>query len=70
MKWIARERPKNDRIVCRWLIRRFIEPAAKIAYVPADEVRPTAKVRGGHSFEFVYDALYSYCRQQVTAAAS
>ncbi len=25
MKWVARERPKIDRIACPWLIKRFIE---------------------------------------------
>lgn len=38
MKWITRERPKIDRIACPWLIRRFIDPAAEIIYVPDSEV--------------------------------
>jgi hypothetical protein len=36
MKWVTRARPKTDRIACPWLIRRFIDPAAEIRYVPAD----------------------------------
>jgi len=29
-KWVTRERPKIDRIACPWLIRRFIDPRAKV----------------------------------------
>ncbi|GLU54392.1 chromate resistance protein ChrB domain-containing protein [Dyadobacter frigoris] len=39
MNWITRERPKIDRIACPWLIKRFIDPDAKIFYVPFDQVR-------------------------------
>ena len=38
MKWIARERPKIDRIACPWLIQRFIDREAEFLYVPASEV--------------------------------
>lgn len=38
MKWITRERPKIDRIACPWLIKRFIDPAAEIIYVPEQDV--------------------------------
>ncbi|MGJ1243992.1 MULTISPECIES: chromate resistance protein ChrB domain-containing protein [Sphingobacterium] len=34
MDWITRERPKIDRIACPWLIKRFINPDAKIIYAP------------------------------------
>ena len=51
MKWITRARPKTDRIACPWLIRRFIDPAAEIIYVPADQVLATAEQDGGHSFD-------------------
>ncbi len=36
--WVTRERPKIDRVACPWLIRRFIDPLAEFAYVPADQV--------------------------------
>jgi len=29
MKWVARERPKIDRIACPWLILRFIDRDAE-----------------------------------------
>ena len=51
MKWVTRERPKTDRIACPWLIRKFIDPAAEILYLPADEVLDVAKSQGGHSFD-------------------
>jgi hypothetical protein len=51
MKWVTRERPKTDRIACPWLIRRFIDDEAEIAYVPADEVLETARREGGRSFD-------------------
>jgi hypothetical protein len=37
-RWVTRERPKIDRLACPWLIRRFLDPAAEILYVPTPEV--------------------------------
>jgi hypothetical protein len=51
MKWVTRARPKTDRIACPWLIRRFIDPAAEIVYVPANEVLSVADREGAHSFD-------------------
>ena len=51
MKWITRARPKTDRIACPWLIRRFIDPAAEIIYVHADQVLAVAEQTGGNSFD-------------------
>ena len=31
--WVTRRRPKIDRVACPWLIRRFIDPRARILYV-------------------------------------
>ena len=50
-KWITRERPKIDRIACPWLIRRFIDPQAKILYVPTGEVFRTAERSGAIAFD-------------------
>src|SRR5262249_16696990 len=36
--WVTRERPKIDRIACPWLIFRFIDPQARILYVPTNDV--------------------------------
>ena len=51
MKWVTRARPKTDRIACPWLIRRFIDPAAEILYVPAAEVLAVAARDDAHSFD-------------------
>ena len=51
MKWITRARPKTDRIACPWLITKFIDPAAEILYVPADEVLDVARREGAVSFD-------------------
>lgn len=40
--WVTRHRPKIDRIVCPWLIRRFIDPAARFLFVAPAEVAPVA----------------------------
>src|SRR5258708_4799892 len=41
-KWITRERPKIDRIVRPWVIKRFIDKEAEIIYVPFEEVAAKA----------------------------
>jgi hypothetical protein len=51
MKWVTREHPHTDRIACPWLIRRFIEPEAEIAYVAGDEVLTYAEREGAISFD-------------------
>jgi len=51
MKWVTREHPKTDRIACPWLIRKFIDPAAEIVYVPKDDVLGYAEREGATSFD-------------------
>jgi len=51
MQWVTREHPKTDRIACPWLIRKFIDPAAEIVYVPRDEVLGYALREGATSFD-------------------
>lgn len=51
MKWVTREHARVDRIACPWLIRRFIEPAAEIHWVPAEDVMATAERIGGTPFD-------------------
>ncbi len=51
MKWVTREHPKTDRIACPWLIRTFIDPAAEIVYLPADQVLAFAEREGAFSFD-------------------
>jgi hypothetical protein len=51
VKWVTREHPKTDRIACPWLIRKFIDPAAEIVYVPRDDVLAYAEREGAISFD-------------------
>ena len=51
MKWITRARPKTDRIACPWLIAKFIDPAAEIIYVPAEQLLEEAERAGAISFD-------------------
>ena len=51
MKWVTRAHPKTDRIACPWLIKRYIDPAATILYVPADDVLVIAEREGAISFD-------------------
>jgi hypothetical protein len=49
--WVTRARPKIDRIACPWLIRRFVDPEARILYVPAETVFDTARQEEGVAFD-------------------
>jgi hypothetical protein len=51
MKWVTRERPKIDRLACPWLIRRFIDPAGEILYVPASEVLEVTRNQAAIPFD-------------------
>jgi hypothetical protein len=65
VKWVTRARPKTDRIACPWLIRRFIDPAAEIRYVPADQVLAVAEIEAAHSFD-APDAEFTHRDNQCT----
>lgn len=41
--WVTRHRPKIDRIACPWLIRRFLNPAARFLFVAPSEVTAVAE---------------------------
>ncbi len=45
MRWVTRQGVKFDRTACAWLIRRFLDPGAEIAYLPKEEI--AAAVAGG-----------------------
>jgi rhodanese-related sulfurtransferase len=49
--WVTRRRPKIDRVACPWLIRRFIDPGARILYVDPPEVAHTAQDTGAIPFD-------------------
>lgn len=50
-KFVTREKPKVDRVACPWLIRRFIDPAAELLFVPADQVMATAEREGALPYD-------------------
>ncbi len=49
--WVTRSRPKIDRVACPWLIRRLIDPQARILYVDPDQVLEAAKETGAIAFD-------------------
>ncbi|WP_428640772.1 chromate resistance protein ChrB domain-containing protein [Roseibium sp.] len=49
--WVTRHRPKIDRIACPWLIRRFVDPAARFLYVSPSEVLGVADRYGATPFD-------------------
>lgn len=49
--WVTRSRPKIDRIACPWLIRRFVDPAARFLFVGAAEVPAVAEKFGATPFD-------------------
>ncbi len=49
--WVTRHRPKIDRIACPWLIRRFVDPAARFLFVAPDEVPAVAERFGAIPFD-------------------
>jgi hypothetical protein len=51
MEWVTREHPHTDRVACPWLIRKFIDPEARIVYLPPDQVLPYAESTGAVSFD-------------------
>ena len=49
--WVTRARPKIDRIAVPWLVRRFIDPLARVVYLPADAVLDFAERTGAIAFD-------------------
>ncbi len=49
--WVTRRRPKIDRVACPWLVRRFLDPQARILFVDPDMVVEAARESGGIPFD-------------------
>jgi rhodanese-related sulfurtransferase len=49
--WVTRRRPKIDRIACPWLIKRFIDPDARILFTDPPEVAGVARETGAIPFD-------------------
>jgi rhodanese-related sulfurtransferase len=55
--WVTRRRPKLDRVACPWLIRRFLDPEARILFVDPDQVENVARETGAIPFDIKDVAL-------------
>ncbi len=58
-RWVTRHRPKIDRLACPWLIRRFIDPAARFLFVAPAEVLAVAEKFAATPFD-VEDVFWSH----------
>lgn len=63
--WVTRHRPKIDRIACPWLIRRFVDPAARFLFVSPSEVAGVADRFGATPFD-VEDVFWSHRGENCT----
>ena len=57
--WVTRHRPKIDRMACPWLIRRFVDPAARFLFVAPSEVLSVADRFGATPFD-MEDVFWSH----------
>ena len=57
--WVTRVRPKIDRIVCPWLIRRYVDRDAQFIFVAAANVIPVAERFDATPFD-VEDVFWSH----------
>jgi rhodanese-related sulfurtransferase len=56
--WVTRARPKVDRVACPWLIRRFVDPAARFLFVaPGEVLRVAARLRA-EPFDVADDGVF------------
>ena len=58
--WLTRPRPEIDRVGSAWLIRKFIDPAAKFAFASKESAKP-----GAISFDML-DAEFSHHGEDCT----
>ncbi len=63
--WVTRHRPKIDRIACPWLIRRFINPAARFLFVSPSEVPDVATLFNATPFD-VENVTYTHRGENCT----
>jgi rhodanese-related sulfurtransferase len=63
--WVTRRRPKIDRVACPWLIRRFLDPQARILFVDPEEVTNVAREAGATPFD-IKDVALSHDGERCT----
>ena len=56
--WVTRSRPKVDRIACRWLIRRFVDPDARFLFVPPSEMLAVAAREQAEPFDIADRSVF------------
>lgn len=62
-RWVTRRRPWVDRLACAWLVRRFIDPAARFLWL--DDPASATPPRGAIGFD--YDgALFTHVGARVS----
>ena len=64
-RWVTRHRPKIDRMACPWLIRRFVDPAARFLFVAPAEVLAVAEKFAATPFD-VEDVFWTHRGDQCT----
>ena len=50
-RWVTRREPKIDRIACPWLIRRFLDADARLAFVDPEWVLTIAEQTGAIAYD-------------------
>ncbi len=63
--WVTRHRPKIDRMACPWLIRRFVDPAARFLFVPPADVLMVAERFSATPFD-VEEVFWSHRGERCT----
>ena len=63
--WVTRHRPKIDRTASTWLIRRFVDPAAKFLFVAPREVMDVADKFSATPFD-VEDVFWTHRGEHCT----
>lgn len=63
--WVTRLRPKIDRIACPWLIRRFVDPAAKFLFVSSSQVSAVAEKFNATPFD-IENAFWGHRGEKCT----
>jgi len=63
--WVTRHRPKIDRMACPWLIRRFVDPAARFLFVAPGEVLAVAEKFDATPFD-IEDVFWSHRGERCT----
>jgi hypothetical protein len=51
MKWVTRKRVHVNRAATAWLVRRFVDPQAEIAFVEPEEVAEIQQREGAMGFD-------------------